>query len=53
MTNRWKCTIFGYIHEGNEPPDVCHICGSDRSKFIAIDEKMAGMLVNSGSVKRH
>ena len=36
MNKRWKCTVCDYIHEGSEPPDVCPICGSDRSKFIEI-----------------
>lgn len=34
---RWKCTVCGYIHEGDEPPEKCPICGADRSKFIEID----------------
>jgi hypothetical protein len=34
---RWKCTVCGYIHEGDEPPEKCPVCGADRSKFIEID----------------
>ena len=34
---RWKCTVCSYIHEGDEPPEICPICGADRSKFIEID----------------
>lgn len=33
---KWKCTICGYIHEGEAPPDKCPICGADRSKFVEI-----------------
>ena len=29
----WKCTVCGYIHEGDAPPEFCH-WGSD--KFIQI-----------------
>lgn len=33
---RFKCTVCGYIHEGNEPPDVCPVCGAPRDKFVEI-----------------
>jgi len=31
---KWQCTVCGYIHEGDEPPEECPVCGADRSKFI-------------------
>lgn len=34
---QWKCTVCGYIHEGDEPPEKCPVCGADRSKFVALD----------------
>ena len=34
---KWKCTVCGYIHEGDEPPEKCPECGADRSKFVEID----------------
>jgi uncharacterized membrane protein len=33
---KWKCTVCGYIHEGDEPPEKCPVCGADRSKFIEL-----------------
>lgn len=33
---KWQCTVCGYIHEGNEPPEECPVCGADRSKFVEI-----------------
>lgn len=33
---KWKCTVCGYIHEGEEPPEKCPVCGADRSKFIGV-----------------
>jgi len=33
---KWECTVCGYIHTGNEPPEKCPVCGADRSKFIEI-----------------
>jgi hypothetical protein len=35
---KWKCTVCGYIHEGDEPPEKCPVCGADRSKFVEIFE---------------
>lgn len=30
---KYVCTICGYIHEGDAPPDVCPVCGAPASKF--------------------
>lgn len=35
---KWKCSVCGYIHEGDEPPEKCPVCGADRSKFVEIVE---------------
>lgn len=44
MPKKWKCTVCGYIHEGDEPPDFCPVCGSDRSKFVPFEQKKGGLL---------
>ncbi len=31
---KWECTVCGYIHEGEEPPEKCPVCGADKDKFI-------------------
>ncbi len=36
---KWECTVCGYIHEGDEPPEKCPVCGADRSKFVEIDSE--------------
>ena len=36
---KWRCTVCGYIHTGDEPPEVCPVCGADKSKFELIVEK--------------
>ncbi len=33
---KWECTVCGYIHVGEEPPEICPVCGADRSKFVEI-----------------
>ncbi|MDH3974550.1 MAG: NADH peroxidase [Deltaproteobacteria bacterium] len=30
---KWVCTICGYIHEGDTPPDKCPQCGAGANKF--------------------
>ena len=34
---RWRCIICGYIHIGPEPPEICPVCGADRSKFVMVE----------------
>ncbi len=36
---KWKCTICGYIHSGDEPPEKCPVCGADKSKFVELVEE--------------
>ncbi len=36
---KWKCTVCGYIHTGDEPPEKCPVCGAPRSRFIEISEQ--------------
>jgi len=32
-TQKWVCIICGYVHEGENPPDVCPICGAGPEEF--------------------
>lgn len=38
---QWKCTVCGYIHTGDEPPDTCPVCGADKSRFVLLEEAAA------------
>ena len=29
----WRCSVCGYIHRGDEPPEWCPVCGSPGSEF--------------------
>ncbi len=33
---RWKCSVCGYIHEGEEPPEKCPLCGVPAEKFVEV-----------------
>lgn len=35
---KWKCSVCGYVHTGDEPPDKCPVCGADKSQFVEITE---------------
>lgn len=35
---KWECTICGYVHEGDTPPEVCPICGVGPEGFEEVTE---------------
>lgn len=37
---KYVCTVCGYIHEGNEPPDECPICKAPASKFKEVTDSL-------------
>ncbi len=34
---KWKCSVCGYIHTGEAPPDTCPICGAPKDKFVLLE----------------
>jgi rubrerythrin len=34
---KWRCKICGYVHEGENPPDKCPICGATKDRFELIE----------------
>ena len=39
---KYVCSVCGYVHEGNEPPEKCPVCKAPASKFTEVsDDKMA------------
>ncbi|MGD9365018.1 MAG: hypothetical protein PVH87_04930 [Desulfobacteraceae bacterium] len=44
----WKCSVCGYIEKGDEPPEICPVCGADKSKFVLVEE---GMHAESDSLR--
>jgi len=40
----WRCEVCGYLHEGEEPPDVCPKCGAPKEKFELLDDEEAEMM---------
>ena len=38
MKKKFVCTVCCYIHEGDEAPEICPICGAPASKFKEVVE---------------
>jgi rubredoxin len=34
----WKCSVCGYLHEGDQPPEKCPKCGAPAEKFTSLSE---------------
>lgn len=43
---QWQCIICGYIHTGPEPPEICPVCGADRSKFVLLEKVTKPVVVD-------
>lgn len=39
MPKRWQCSVCGYVHSGEGPPESCPVCGAERTKFVLLDEE--------------
>ncbi len=35
----WVCTICGYTHEGDTPPEACPICKQPAEKFVVKEDE--------------
>lgn len=42
----WKCTVCGYIHRGEMPPDKCPNCGALKEKFVQVEENFESIHMN-------
>ena len=36
---KWVCTVCGYIHEGEQPPEQCPVCKQPAEKFKKAEEE--------------
>ncbi|MFC1930354.1 rubredoxin-like domain-containing protein [Chloroflexota bacterium] len=37
MPAKWRCIVCGYVHVGEEPPEICPICGATKDQFEKIE----------------
>ncbi len=38
---KWVCTVCGYVHEGEQPPEKCPVCKQPAEKFKKVEEEKA------------
>lgn len=43
----WKCTVCGFMNEGDEAPDKCPKCGAPKEQFNALTEEEAQKVYSS------
>jgi len=43
----WKCSVCGYIHEGEGAPEECPKCGASKEKFAQLSEEDANKIYMS------
>ena len=48
----WRCEVCGYLHEGEEPPDICPKCGAPKEKFELLDEEETEMMKDAMLTKK-
>ena len=51
---KWYCTVCGYVHEGDQPPEQCPVCKQPASKFKKMEEEAEYATVHKlGEGKMH
>ncbi len=44
MEKMWRCEVCAYLHEGEEPPDICPKCGVPKEDFVLLDDEEAELM---------
>lgn len=47
---KWKCTVCGYIYEGETAPKACPQCHAPQSKFVELKEESGSTVFVDGHV---
>lgn len=43
----WKCSVCGFLHEGDDAPEKCPKCGAPKKKFSVLSEEDAKKVYDS------
>lgn len=43
----WKCSVCGYIYQGDEAPEKCPKCGADKDKFNGLSDEAAQKIIDA------
>lgn len=41
---KWRCSVCGYIHDGEEAPEQCPKCGAPKEKFSEIPGEQSDLI---------
>jgi len=44
---KWRCTVCGFIYDGDAPPEKCPNCGAPREKFERLPADKAQLIDRS------
>jgi len=47
MEKLFKCSVCGFVHEGDEPPEKCPKCDAPKEKFDLLSTEDAQKIYNS------
>jgi rubredoxin len=52
MAKLFKCSVCGYVHEGEVAPDLCPKCGQPSEKYAELSEDAAKLVTRSRKTNR-
>lgn len=44
---KWKCSVCGFIFDGDNPPEKCPNCGAPKEKFEKLSDEKAQLVERS------
>lgn len=47
MKKLFKCSVCGYVHQGEDAPDICPKCGMPKDKFVELSAEDAEKIYKS------
>ncbi len=47
MKKLWKCSVCGYVYQGEDAPDACPKCGAPKDKFVELTAEEAEKIFKS------
>lgn len=47
MNKIWRCTVCGYLHEGESPPENCPLCHATADKFELVEAAASSSLATT------
>ena len=51
MVTLWRCGVCGYLHEGDEPPEICPKCKFPKERFELLDEEETQIMLDARDTK--